>query len=237
VSASIAQPTPEAERLRQQLKANTKEDTARVRKLLRLSNISTDIDEKERTAREGIAISKKIDDKTGLYNSLLELADAVTLRDDAPQASRLLDMVDSIGKETGNNGLRAQAAFKRTNIRLTPNTDDALKYYLLAVSFAEKENNLLRLGYYQYCTAVLYMTAYNDYRKALEYFLIAEKTAEAGKNKTNLVFVWSGLGDLYTRIGENDKAYNYIRKAYDLHTDTTDIDLTYNLNTSLAKTY
>lgn len=237
-SGLLAQTKKEAEGLREQLKTNLKEDTLRVRRLMRLSTLSTDIDEKERTAREAIALSKKINDNTGWLNALLSLADALTLRDSIPQVARLLDTVDSIGKASNNYGLRAQAAFKMTNIRLTPDPGDALKYNLKAISFAEKENNNPgRLAYYQYCAATLYMTSFGNYPKALEFFLAAEKTAENAKDKTNLVFVWSGLGDLYTRIGEPDKAYNYIRKAYEAHTDTTDVDLTVGLQTSLAKSY
>ncbi len=237
VSGLMAQTKEQADQLREQLKANPKEDTTRVRKLTRLSTLSADIDEKERAAREAAVLSKKINDDKGLPKALLALADALTLRDSITVTDKLLDAVDSFGKATDNYELRAQAAFKRTNIRLTPDATDALKYNLQAVSYAEKGNNPASLAYIQYCAALLYMSSFGNYPKALEFFLAAEKTAENARDKTNLVFVWSGLSDLYERIGEHDKAYSYIRKAYESHTDTTDIDLTVGLQNTLAKSY
>ena len=112
---------------------------------------------------------------------IVHLVNALMMQDKIPEVNGLLDTMDSIGKATSNYGLRAEVAFKRTNIRLTPDPKDALKYMLDAISFAQRGNIPRLLSHYQQSAGVLYMGTFGNYPKALEFFLAAEKTAEVSK--------------------------------------------------------
>lgn len=233
----FAQDKELAEELRLKLKSHPQQDSTRVKWLIELSWAEVDLDEKERWGREALALAEKIGFEKGKTPAMLYLVDALTAKEQIPEVNSLLAKVDSIGKANNDPGLRAEVAFKKTNIRLSPNPNDAKKYILQAVEFAKRSGNLEKISRFQESAGTLYMHAFGDYPKAMEFLMDSEKNAEKINHKRNLAYARQRLAILYTNIGDQDKALSYFQQSYEANKDLGDFDLTFNILISIGETH
>jgi two-component system NtrC family sensor kinase len=237
VSLLFAQDKKLAEQLRLELKSHPQQDSTRVKRLIELSWAEIDLDEKERWGREALALAEKIGFEKGKTSAILYLVDALTAKEQIREVNSLLAKVDSIGKANNDAVLRAEVAFKKTNIRVSPNANDAKKYVLQAVEFAKRSGNLEILSRFQHAAGTLYMYSFGDYPKAMELLMESEKNAEKINNKRNLAYARQALAFLYTDIGDQDKAMAYYQQAYEANKDLGESELAFNLLNSIGETH
>jgi class 3 adenylate cyclase/tetratricopeptide (TPR) repeat protein len=150
----------------------------------------------------GAIYTNQGDDAKGLEYSLKSLE----ISEKTGDKLRILSALNSLGTIYNNKGEGAIDENKKVN------WDKALKYLLMALPLCEELGNSEGVGIISGNIGEIYFKENNDVQ-ALKYF---NKSLKASVNTANSSFAYNGIGKLYLRKGDFDKALAYHQQAYDI---------------------
>ena len=224
--------------MRQQLKDHPQEDTARVNLLNRLSTADgVSPDDREKFAREAMALAEKTSDEEGRCYAILNLGGALLIKGNIQEGNSLIHRGDSIAKKLGDVSLQISALLRKSNSRTSQNATEAVGYALQAEELAEKSGNKLRLSRTQQVIGGIYQNSLSDYSRAMEYTMKSITSGEEADCLECLANSWTALAALYNMIGDQEKALFYYQKAFDANKELGNTALTYNLLNNIGERY
>jgi signal transduction histidine kinase len=233
----FAQPR-EIERLKQEIKIYTREDTFRVNRLIELANSGAlALDENLKLATEALLISQKTGYAIGEGYARLTLAGAEISNGNKPKANALIGQADSIAQKTGNRELLINVLMKKATYEQLSNNKAALAYGLKGEELALETGNKKLISKCQFLITSVYQNSFSDYAKAMEYAIKSMRSAEEADCLPCLLSSWNTIGALYNIIGDQDKSLFYYQKAFDANKEIGNIKLKVTLLTNIGERY
>ena len=168
-------------------------------------------------ANQALALAKKISNKTGEGNALLNLGNANIIKGNYPEALRYFSdaqlLFESADQSDHNNREGLARAYGSIGIVFSEQSNyaRALQYHLKAVRIYESLGNLDRCARLYNNIGIVYKSQ-GDAFKALEYFIKCQKMQVRTKDKT-LGVTLTNIGNVYLSQGNHDKAFAYYQQA------------------------
>jgi signal transduction histidine kinase len=234
----LAAQNKQTELLRQQLKEHLQEDTARVNLLNRLSSADgVSPDDREKLAKEALALAEKIGYEVGQGYAILNLGGASNIKGNVQEGIRLINRGDSMAKKLGDVDLEITALLRKSGTRISQNATEALGYALQAEELAAKSGNKLLLSAALRTIGNTYQNSLSDYSRGMEYIMKSIPVSEEANCLTCLALSWTSLAGLYNVIGDQEKALLYYQKAFDANKELGNTNLAYNLLNNIGERY
>ncbi|MEO7049063.1 MAG: ATP-binding protein [Ferruginibacter sp.] len=199
--------TNETDKLKKELNNHTQQDTFRVNRLNALAtNVYLNSEEREKFAREALAISDKINYEIGKGNALMLLGSVKNNEGNHDESKLFFLQADSIAKATGDLELQANVLW-----RMAASTSDGKQqeaFFLQADSVAKKSGNLELLANVFMERAVYNSNITEDETLILKADSIAKKTGNLELQQRVLY----SMGGIFEG-NDNKKALSYFLQA------------------------
>lgn len=208
----------EIEALKKQLESYTKQDTARVNRLIELCNISPRLsnEDLEKYGNEALQLSRRLDYPRGEGFALLTQARLQFSKSRADSAESLILQADAIAKKINDEVLQAWVYLRRSGLYGATELKQRISWLLKAEELAVKLNDkYLTLVIHDDLTSIYF--ALGDYVAAMDYAVSELELAEELNQTKYKYYGMSNLADLYIMIGEYEKANGYQQQLIDLH--------------------
>jgi two-component system sensor histidine kinase UhpB len=199
------------------LNQHPQRDTVRVKLLLDLGKILTvtDIEKSKLNSEEVLSISDSLNYKYGMAFGYLRLGTYCSMKNNDADALNYYKKSLEISDQIKNNYI---AGVVYTNlgtyyIQKLGNLDSGLVEYNNAIQHLEKTDNKEFLGLTLSNMGGIYIHK-GEFKKALEYYLRAQKLLEESDSKLYLSGIYFNLSEIYGEEMKNDiAAKNYAEKA------------------------
>ncbi|HEX5027035.1 MAG TPA: ATP-binding protein [Agriterribacter sp.] len=226
------------EKLRQEIKTHTREDTFRVNRLNELANSGAlTLDENSKLANEALAISQKTGYAIGEGYAKLNLALTEISNGNKTEANALISQADSIAEKTGDRELLINVLMKKASNAQFSNNNEAIAFGLKAEKLSQETGNKNLISRCQFLIASIYQNSLSDYSKAMEYAMKSMSSAEEAECMPCLASSWNTIGALYNIIGDQEKSLLYYQKAFDANKELGNTRLKVNLLMNIGERY
>ena len=198
-------------KFQKEVAAHPAEDTFRVNRLNEMT-LGYDLseDEKIKISTDALHISTKIGYESGKALALATLGMFQQQQGNVMQGLNMMTEAEAIADKIANPRLKP-IVLLRKGVGL--NASKSLQYFLEAEKTATQIGDKRLLSIFEAQIAQFYMINLSDYPKSLAYYLKASSTAEQVDDLATKIYVWRGLGALYTILADQDKALQYLQEA------------------------
>jgi signal transduction histidine kinase len=238
ITTGVFAQSGEIEKLKQEIKTHTREDTFRVNRLNELANSGAlALDENSKLANEALVISQKTGYTIGEGYAKLNLALTAISNGNKTEANTLISQADSIAEKTGDRELLINVLMKKASYAQFNNNKEAIAFGLKAEKLALETGNKNLVSKCQFLIASIYQNSLSDYSKAMEYAMKSMRSAEEADCLPCLAFSWNTIGALYNIIGDQEKSLFYYLKALDANKELGNTRLKVNLLMNIGERY
>ena len=149
------------------------------------------------------------------FETLLSLSDLL-INSNNPESWDYTKKAVGLARELGNDKMLAQALVKLAYINIKKyDLNKALQNSKESLELALK-NNLSEEEYFSYLNLGLVSVEYGDLTEGSEYLFLALKGAEENKFDDCKAKALNGIGTIYLRQGNHDKALEFYQQSYDI---------------------
>ena len=203
----------ELDSLRKILLEHPQQDTFRVNRLTELIvNHNVPVDEIAKYAEEAAEISRKINYPVGMGYALLGKARVAYSKGSKDTGIMILRGADSIANKTGDLPLKFWVLMRYSILYIYSDNKKPLPYALAAEKVAFKLGDKVLLSVSQNLIRHVYYQS-GDLNESMDYAIKALRTGEEAACLQCQISAWSGIGNIYTLIGDYDKSNEYLQKA------------------------
>ena len=235
--SAIAQ-DKEIDKINTEISNHPQQDTFRVNRLNDLGSIrGLAAKAGEAAANEALVISHTLNYAEGEGYALVNLGNAYRLLNKKSEADIVLQQADSIAEKTGNQVLAGYVLTKMAMNAQTKDNKKALNYGLKAEEIAKQTGNKPLLNEAQIIIEQIYQISLSDFPNAMKYVLKAAASAEETHNLRNRALSWSGLGSLYSVIGDQQNSLIYYEKALNANKELGNKSLLRVLRANIGERY
>ena len=195
----------ELEKIREQIKNHSQQDSFRVNRLNELCNNFTSAripaEDIDRFSTEALYISRRINYVKGEAYGLISKARAAYASGHKEESVRLLYQADSIATKIGDSDLHLWVLIRLAACYQSSDYRQSLKWALKAEELAQTIGNKVLLSKTQTFVGSTYW-GLSDFARAMEYVMKALKSAEEVNCLDCQVFAWQAISNIYISIGD-----------------------------------
>ncbi len=203
--------------LQQEVQNHPKEDTVKVKLLLKLgaSYYGVDTEELNQTAKEAFKLSSKLNFKKGIAESLKLQGAASNSLGDFKTAESFFNQALTIYKEINYNPGIIVCYSNLGSMKLIQNSyPEALKLYQTSIRYAEKSNDFKNSAMAYGNMGIIYSELKN-YDLALTHFNEALKSHQKSGYEEGVASSYSNIGTVYFNQNDYTTALKYYKLAID----------------------
>ncbi len=219
--SSYAQNT-DLDKLKQSLEKLPKQDTAYVNLINRfVRNFNRTSDTTyiksgtlDSLSQEALTLAKKIDYKGGVFESMFSLIELKLNRGNINSALAIAEESYAKAVELNDKEWQSSSLLYLGNILSFANEPTAsLEKMLKAEELARELTNKKILANAERSIGTAYSHVFANYPLGMEWLLRSVHTSEAIGDLGGLQISWRGIGDIYSMLGDNEKALECLQKS------------------------